>query len=59
MPIALVVTEVYNRGFKSESLPFASCVTLGMSFISSEAQLPYKQSRGMYTILRVLLGGIK
>lgn len=28
MPIALVVTELSNRGFKSESLPFASCVTL-------------------------------
>ena len=55
MPIALVGTELYSRGFKSESLPFAGCVTLGMSFISSEAQLPYKQSRGMYTILVVLL----
>lgn len=49
MPIALVVvsSNFRDKCFGSESLFFASCVTLGMSFISSEAQFPYKQN-GVY-----------
>lgn len=46
MPIALVISRSSkDRSSGSESLPFASCVTLGMLFISNEAQFLYKQSR--------------
>lgn len=47
MPVALVlISGSFRDSSGSEYLSFATCVTLGMPFISSEAQFPYKQSRG-------------